>query len=221
MTTQPSGTSQNGVAFARQPLVQVQDAAGNPVAGVRSVTAAINSGGGVLNGTATMNTDASGLATFAGLSISGTVGDRTLVFSSSGLNPIVSGTVAITAGAPTQMAISQGNSQTATAGSAVAVAPRVLVRDVSNNPVAGVAVTFAVATGGGSVLPVAPVMTNASGLAAATSWTLGSVAGINTLTATAAPAGIIPNPVTFTATGVPGGAGGLSISTHQSSKSWM
>ncbi len=216
MTTQPSGTSQNGVAFARQPLVQVQDAAGNPVAGVRSVTAAINSGGGVLNGTATMNTDASGLATFAGLSISGTVGDRTLVFSSSGLNPIVSGTVAITAGAPTQMAISQGNSQTATAGSAVAVAPRVLVRDVSNNPVAGVAVTFAVATGGGSVLPVAPVMTNASGLAAATSWTLGSVAGINTLTATAAPAGIIPNPVTFTATGVPGGAGGLSISTQPS-----
>ncbi|MEZ4413387.1 MAG: hypothetical protein R2910_10415 [Gemmatimonadales bacterium] len=55
--------------------------------------------------------------------------------------------------APTQMSINQGDGQTATAGSAIATAPRVLIRDVSNNPVSGVAVTFAVASGGGSVLP--------------------------------------------------------------------
>ncbi|HMU61680.1 MAG TPA: hypothetical protein PKA66_07850, partial [Gemmatimonadales bacterium] len=214
MVTQPSGTSQNGVVFSQQPQVQVQDAAGNPVAGVRSVTVAINSGGGTLGGTATVNTDAAGTVTFAGLSITGTVGTRTLVFSSAGLTSVVSSTVTITAGAPTQMSVNQGNGQTATAGSAVAIAPRVLVRDVSNNPVSGVAVTFAVTSGGGSVLPVAAVATNASGLAAATSWTLGPTAGANTLTATAAPAGITPNPVTFTATAVPGGAGTLGMVTQ-------
>ncbi|TFG43313.1 MAG: hypothetical protein E4H41_09495, partial [Gemmatimonadales bacterium] len=216
ITTQPSTTSQNGVAFAQQPQVQVQDAAGNPVAGVRSVTVAINSGGGTLGGTATRNTDAAGLLAFSGLSITGTTGGRTLVFSSVGLNSVVSNTVTITAGAPTQMTVSQGDGQTATAGSAVPVAPRVLVRDASNNPVSDVAVTFAVASGGGSVLPIAAVATDGSGLASATSWTLGSVAGPNTLTATAAPAGITPNPVTFTATGVAGGAGGLSIITQPS-----
>ncbi|HQR17884.1 MAG TPA: hypothetical protein PK948_05920, partial [Gemmatimonadales bacterium] len=214
MVTQPSTTAQNAVVFAQQPRVQVQDAAGNAVAGVRSVTVAINTGGGVLGGTATINTDATGLATFAGLSITGTTGPRTLGFSSAGLTSVVSGTVTITAGTPTQMAVQAGNGQSATAGSTVAVPPSVVVRDVSGNPVSGVAVTFAVASGGGSVLPVAAVNTNASGIAAATSWTLGVAAGANTLTADAAPAGIAGDPVTFTATAVAGGAGRLGIVTQ-------
>jgi len=214
MVTQPSTTAVNAVAFVQQPTVQVQDAAGNPVAGVRSLTVAINTGGGALGGTATVNSDAAGLATFGGLSITGTVGARTLAFNSAGLTSVVSGTVTITAGAPTQMAVSAGNGQTATAGSTVPVAPSVVVKDVSSNPVSGVAVTFAVASGGGSVLPVAAVTTNASGIAAATSWTLGPAAGANTLTADAAPVGIAGDPVTFTATGVSGGAGRLGIVTQ-------
>ncbi len=214
MVTQPSTTAQNAVVFAQQPRVQVQDAAGNAVAGVRSVTVAINTGGGVLGGTATINTDATGLATFVGLSITGTTGGRTLGFSSAGLTSVVSGTVTITPGAPTQMAVQAGNGQSATAGSTVAIPPSVVVRDVSSNPVSGVAVTFAVASGGGSVLPVAAVNTNASGIAAATSWTLGVAAGANTLTADAAPAGIAGDPVTFTATAVAGGAGRLGIVTQ-------
>ena len=71
MVTQPSATAQNAVAFAQQPTVQAQDAAGNPVAGVRSVTATILTGGGTLGGVATLNTDAAGLATFTDLSILG------------------------------------------------------------------------------------------------------------------------------------------------------
>ena len=114
------------------------------------------------------------------------------------------------------MIISAGNAQSATAGSAVSTAPAVLVRDVSDNPVQGVSVTFAAATGGGTALPAAPVLTNASGIATAGSWTLGTVAGPNTLTATAAPGGITPNPVTFTATGTPGIASALAITTAPS-----
>ena len=49
------------------------------------------------------------------------------------------------------MSLSAGNAQTATVGTAVATAPSVLVTDAYNNPVSGIAVTFAVASGGGSV----------------------------------------------------------------------
>jgi len=211
---QPSASAPSGATFPQQPQVQVQDAAGNPVAGVRSITAAIASGGGSLGGTATISTDASGLASYANLAITGLVGDRTLQFTSAGLTAATSNVVTITAGAPTQMAINGGDGQTATAGSPVTTAPSVIVRDASNNPVPGVNVTFAVTAGGGSVLPVSAVATNAAGVASATSWTLGTAAGANSLTATAAPGGITPNPVTFTATAEAGSAGKLAMFTQ-------
>ncbi|HMV32943.1 MAG TPA: filamin/ABP280 repeat domain-containing protein, partial [Gemmatimonadales bacterium] len=85
----------------------------------------------------------------------------------------------------------------------VAAAPSVRVTDAFGNPVAGVAVTFAVASGGGG-LTGASATTNASGVATVGSWTLGTVAGSNTLTATAA--GLAGSPLTFTATGVAGAA---------------
>jgi len=202
---QPSATEQNAAVFARQPTVQLRDAFGNSVAqGGIVVTAAIQSGGGALGGTVTATTSAGGLATFTGLSITGTVGVRTLQFTSGILTPVTSAGVTITAGAATQIALSAGDGQTATAGSAVSVAPAVLVRDVSNNPVSNVGVTFAVASGGGTVVPVAAVATNASGIATVTSWTLGTVAGTNTLTAAAS--GLTGSPITFTATGAVGAA---------------
>ena len=214
IVVQPSAAAQNAIAFPQQPQVQVQDASNNPVAGVVSVGVAILTGGGTLGGVTPVSSNAAGLVTFAGLSITGTVGARTLQFTSAGLTSVTSAAITVAAGTPTQMAVNAGNLQSATAGSAVAIDPSVIVRDISSNPVAGVAVTFAVALGGGSVLPATPVATNASGIAAATSWTLGTVAGANSLTATAAPGGITGNPVTFTATGVAGSAGKLAMFTQ-------
>ncbi len=104
-----------------------------------------------------------------------------------------------TTAAPTQIAINAGDGQTGLVGQALAVAPSVIVRDANDNPVAGVEVTFAVATGGGTVDPTTPVITDASGVATATSWTLGTSGGTNTLTATVAG---IPESVTFTAIGI-------------------
>jgi hypothetical protein len=112
---------------------------------------------------------------------------------------------------PAKMDKVAGDGQTATAGTAVATAPAVKVSDGNGNPVAGVAVTFAVATGGGSVNPTTPMATNAAGIASLTSWTLGSTAGPNTLTATIPGTGVTGNPGTFTATGVAGSAGQLAI----------
>ncbi len=90
-----------------------------------------------------------------------------------------------------------GDNQTGTAGVAVATAPSVTVKDANGNPTAGVAVTFAVATGGGSVTR-GTTTTDNFGIAIVGSWILGSV-GPNTLTATATG---LP-PVTFTATAQP------------------
>lgn len=113
-------------------------------------------------------------------------------------------TYTVTVGAPATIALESGNGQTAQAGAAVAIDPAVIVRDAFSNPVPGVSVTFAVVGGGGSVNPAGVSVTGVDGIARVVSWTLGTVAGTNTLTATAGALG--GSPVTFTATGVPGPA---------------
>ncbi|HEX8271168.1 MAG TPA: Ig-like domain-containing protein, partial [Longimicrobiaceae bacterium] len=205
ITTQPSAAAQSGIALPQQPVVQLRDAFGNAVAqSGTAVTAALASGTGTLGGTVTVNTDAAGVATFTNLSISGPVGAYTLGFSASGLTGATSGTINLAAGAPASMAVNAGDAQTAVAGSAVATAPSVRVTDGSGNPVSGVSVTFAVATGGGSVTG-ATQTTDAAGIATVGSWTLGTTAGANTLTATAGSLS-----ATFTATGTAGAAANIA-----------
>jgi len=95
--------------------------------------------------------------------------------------------------------VNSGNNQSATVGTAVAIAPAVQVRDKKGRGVPGVQVTFAVATGGGSITGAVDT-TDASGIARVGSWTLGTATGANTLAALIsglAPAG-------FTATAVAG-----------------
>src|SRR5438045_105935 len=81
-------------------------------------------------------------------------------------------------------------------GTPVAELPSVLVRDGSGSPLQGATVVFAVTSGGG-VVTGGNARTNASGIATVGSWTLGTTAGTNTLTATT---GNLPA-VTFTADG--------------------
>jgi len=105
-------------------------------------------------------------------------------------------------GPPPQRTISlkAGDGQDAIAGAAVAIAPSVSVTDAGANPVAGVAVTFQVTSGGGSVSPATQINTDQQGTATVMSWTLGTTPGPNTLSASAA--GVTGSPVVFTATGL-------------------
>jgi len=103
------------------------------------------------------------------------------------------------AGVPAGLVKAAGDLQSVPAGTAVPVLPQVKVVDGFGTAVAGVAVTFAVASGGGSLTGGTPT-TNASGLATVGSWTLGATPGANTLTATVSG---LP-PVLFTATGLGG-----------------
>src|SRR5207245_1525986 len=115
VTAPHTRTVQDGVAITQQQVIQLQDAAGNPVSqSGTAVTATIATGGGTLGGTATATTTASGTATFTNLAITGLVGPRTLNFTATGLTAVTSGTVTVISGAATQIAVNAGNTQTAT-----------------------------------------------------------------------------------------------------------
>ncbi len=147
-----------------------------PVVGV-SVTFAVASGGGTVNPTTAITTNASGIAQVTSWTLGTTAGANTLTATSTGLtgNPITF-TATGTAGSATQIALNAGNAQSVTVSTAVTIPPSVIVRDVFNNPVAGTSVTFAVASGGGTVNPVTPILTGVNGIAQVTSWTLGAAA---------------------------------------------
>ncbi|MES2178081.1 MAG: Ig-like domain-containing protein [Gemmatimonadota bacterium] len=206
IVAQPPATGTVGTPLQPATRVVVVDVAQNrtPAGGV-SVTASIGTGGGTLGGTTIVQTDPQGQAVFGDLTISGSAGGRTLVFSAPGLAGTTTNTIEIGAGAPSTMTSNAGDGQTATAGSAVSIPPSVLVKDGSGNPVQGVSVTFTPGVNSGAVTG-GTVSTNASGIATVGSWTLGSTAGTNTLTATA---GALS--ASFTATGTSGSASKLAL----------
>ncbi|MCX6222965.1 MAG: autotransporter-associated beta strand repeat-containing protein [Bacteroidia bacterium] len=190
-------TATVATAVAILPSVIVSDANNNPVSGV-TVIFSVASGGGFGTGLS-KTTDVNGIASISSWTLGNTVGTNTLTATSTGLTGSPSTFTATgTAGVETQIAINAGNGQSATAGTAVAILPSAIVKDVYNNPVSGVAVTFAVASGGGSGTGF-NATTDVNGIATVGSWTLGATAGTNTLTATSGT--LTGSPVTFTATG--------------------
>ena len=204
LVTQPGAIASSGAIIDPQPVLRLEDPSGNPLAraGV-SVTVQIASGDGSLRGGTTRLSDAEGGVTFDDLSIVGAPGARTLIFAASGYAPAISTPVSLGVGAPASVAIAAGDGQSAAVATSVATRPAVLVRDAGGTPVAGVAVTFAVASGGGSV-DGGDATTGADGVATVGAWTLGGTLGSNTLTATVQADAVSGNPVTFTATATPG-----------------
>ncbi len=209
ITTQPSSSVPSGTLFPQQPVVQVTDAANNPVSGV-VVTAAIGTGGGTLGGTVTATSNASGAASFIDLSITGTAGDRTLDFSATGIPAVSSNKISLTASA-SQLSIKTQPSSSAQSGVVFARQPVIQVKDASNNPVAGISVTAAIASGGGTLGGTATAVSNASGVASFTDLSISGVIGNRTLSfsATGAPT-VTSSPVNLTA----GPASQLAITTQ-------
>lgn len=202
MQTQPSAAAQSGVAFATQPAVRIKDAAGNNVstAGI-VVSVSLNGTGATLNGTLSATTDASGVATFSGLSLSGASGAYTLTFATAGLTSATSSSVTLGSGTATQITLTTQPSVTAANDAPLAQQPVLQLRDAANNPVAqaGVAVTAAIATGGGTLGGTLTVNTDASGVAAFSDLKITGTVGPRTLQFTSAFPTVTSNTVTLTA----------------------
>ena len=191
-------TAQVGTAVGTSPSVLVRDASNNPVPGA-VVTFGVTGGGGSVTGSPA-TTDASGIARVGSWTLGGMAGPNALDATLASV-----GTVSFTAtgvpGPATKLQIVDGDGQAAVAGSAVSTSPSVAALDAFDNGVEGVDVAFSVATGGGDITN-ATQTTDAAGIATAGTWTLGATAGPNTVRAVAAS---IPDSVTFSATGLPGG----------------
>ena len=115
-------------------------------------------------------------------------------------------TIATATGPAANVTANSAVTQSATVNTLVAAPPSVKVTDASSNPVSGVNVVFAVASGGGALTAPTTVVTNAAGIATSAGWTLGQTAGANTVTATVATL----TPVTFTGTGLAGAAASVA-----------
>lgn len=118
----------------------------------------------------------------------------------------VTATLVVTGGAASMVVANDGEDQTAGVGTAVAVAPSVVITDAFDNPVEGVTAEFTVTGGGGSVTGETAV-SDANGVARVGSWTLGDATGPNMLEATVS--GFTP--VQFTATATAGAASRIEI----------
>jgi adhesin/invasin len=198
------GDGQTGAvatALSDSIVVRVRDAVGNLVPG-QSVSFASTQGGGSVSPTS-VNTDLQGRAATE-WTLGAGLGDNTLEVTVAGVAPVTFGATS-ELGPPTLISIEAGDDQNATVGTAVATQPTVKVTDAGGNPVSDAPVTFAVTDGGGSVSGAEPA-TDAAGLAAVGSWTLGTVAGANLLKASLSNGAF----VNFSATGTPGVAANLA-----------
>jgi hypothetical protein len=200
------GNGQSGTVGSElpQPLViRVLDRLGNPIA-AQTVTFATSPRDGSLSpGTTTTNGEGIASTTWT---LGKTAGVQEVVVSVAGANISESFTATALAGPAANIVVHDGNDQTAPGLTTLPVAPSVRVTDQFDNPLEGVPIVFAVASGGGTVTG-ANVTSDASGIATVGSWRLGPVAGPNTLTAS-----IAGNPqiaTTFSATAT--GAAGFSI----------
>lgn len=198
-----SGDNQTGRVDSVLPnplVVLVRDAHANPISGA-TVTWSFTGGGGTVNPTSVTDTAGHASATPVLGKTAGS-GKDTVTATIAGLTgTLVTFTANARPGPAAQLALAGGDNQSAPAGTTLPVAHSVRASDAFGNTVSGVAVDWAVTSGGGSISPPQSA-TDTSGVATATR-TLGPTAGTQTTTATSN--GLTGSPVGFTATGSPNG----------------
>jgi len=171
VTTQPSTSAQNGVAFATDPIVQVTDGT-NPVSGV---VVTVSAPGGTFT-PATAITDGSGNATFSGLVLSGAVGAYTLQFTAAGITANALSATNLSAGLPAKLVVSAQPSDTAQSGIALVTQPTVQITDVGGNLTTSSATVTAELVSGSAVVSGGSVGAS-SGVATFSGLTLSGTAG--------------------------------------------
>ncbi len=209
------------VAFVQQPsnapagavispavTVHVTDAGSNPIAGA-SVTVALSGASAALGGTLSAVTNASGVATFADLSITAT-GSYRLEALSTGMSALSDPFQISAATSAVVILAFEGDTQSAAVGTVYSGLLKARVEDLYHNPIANASVIFAAPTGGPSVTFSGPSTVNSGpdGVATAPAVTANSQLGTFQVTAnTAAASGL----ALFNLTNVPGSADKLAF----------
>lgn len=177
-----SGDDQTGPVNSELPadlVVQVRDAAGNPVPDV-AVTWVVGTGGGSITPT-TSNTDPSGQAT-ATWTLGPAPGPNTVTAVVSGIG-VAEFSATAAAGAPARLSLATQPSSTATSGVPLGQQPVIQLLDAQGNPTSqsGVEVAVAIATGGGTLAGTVSRPTDGSGRAAFTDLSIAGPPGTRTL----------------------------------------
>ncbi|TSA19704.1 MAG: carboxypeptidase regulatory-like domain-containing protein [Actinomycetales bacterium] len=115
MSVQPSSSITNGSNVGATTAVLVRDSGGNAISGA-TATVTVSGGSAVFGGTKSQVTNASGIATFNDLTLTGATGTYTLTFASGSLS-VNSTTITLTASAATQISMSVQPSASITNGS--------------------------------------------------------------------------------------------------------
>ncbi len=208
------GTSGSGqsvpisTTFGTALAVKVVDAGNNPLSGVSVIFQAPTSGasgtfassGNAANGgrpsvsssTATVTTNAQGIATAPAFTANGTAGSYTVTASVAGLSMTASFALTNTAGPPATLVATAGTPQSTTLSTTFGTALAARVTDNGGNLLSGVTVIFTAPTTGGEGptgtfaggLASTSATTNTSGIATAPAFTANSVTGTYTVTAT-------------------------------------
>ena len=208
ITQQPGVTQTAGVVVTPAIVAELRNASNVVVSsfnGAATLSLSGNVNGATLAGTVSVNA-VNGVATFSGVSIGKSGAGYSLTVTSSETIAATSSVFAVLPNVAVGITLQSGNGQTGNFSAPLASPVVALVADAFGNAVAGSTVSFAVASGGGSVAPVS-VSTSATGLAS-TIWTLGAS---GTQTMTVASTGLTGSPITVSATG--GAAPGPVAST--------
>lgn len=173
LATAPSTLARSRFALVIQPVVQVEDASGNPIrlAGTQ-VVASLTTANTSLTGESAI-TDENGRAVFTGLTITGPPGPKDLTFSAANLQ---SATAPVSLVSVETVSAAPSHPVSATVGSTV-TGPVITwtLRDGSTRPVADADFTLVVPSGG-TAAPLTP-FSDANGAVQVGDWTLGTTAG--------------------------------------------
>lgn len=176
--TTNASDSASGTTFTTQPIVEVRDVSGNKVANsTLRITASV--GIGTLASSGNVYADAvSGVATFAGLKLTGAIGSYTLSFSGASVSS-ASQSIVISHGAPSYLTVTSSSS--ATVGVDLAQQPEVSIYDASGNLVTtGVGATTTVTLSAAGM--TSKTATASAGVARFTGVQLSTAAGNVTVT---------------------------------------
>jgi hypothetical protein len=170
-----------GTALTPAPAFIVKDVTGRTLGGI-PIVVTISDGGGTLRSAPT-RTAADG-PTSVGQWTLGTRSGRNAVTITSGSLPALTIEASALPGPPVSLVVGAGDAQRAPAGDQLGQPISAKVVDQFGNGVSGIAVSFSVSRGGGTITGAAAT-TNAAGVAGSFNWTLGRLGGDQEVVATA------------------------------------